>query len=90
MDVIGVLAACAERLGHMLVKAGDPALGHQVTSLDPAETSNATAHQEIDTNSIAVGLGLPADRVAPVECAIAPASDCRNPPADPRARHGEQ
>ncbi|MEU5375389.1 MULTISPECIES: hypothetical protein [unclassified Streptomyces] len=90
MDVIGVLAACAEHLVPMLVKAGDPALGHQVTSLAPAEASNATAHQEVETNSIAAGLGLPADRVAPVECTIARASDCRNPPADPRARHGEQ
>ncbi|HMG55804.1 MAG TPA: DNA repair ATPase, partial [Kofleriaceae bacterium] len=44
----------ASRLGMAFVKVNGPALGHQVTSLDPAEAPNATARQEIEK----VGLAL--------------------------------
>ena len=36
----------ASRLGLVFVKINGPALGHRVTSLDPAEAPNATARQE--------------------------------------------
>ncbi|MEV5475155.1 hypothetical protein AB0L66_22765 [Streptomyces sp. NPDC052207] len=90
MDVIGVLAASADRLGPMLVQVCNPALGHPVTSLDLNETPDATAHQEVETNSVAASLGLPTGRVASFESAIACVSDSHNPPADVRARHWEQ
>ena len=38
----------ADRLGMILVKVNGPALGHAVTSLDPAEAPNATARQEVE------------------------------------------
>jgi hypothetical protein len=44
----------AARLGLAFVKVNGPALGHRVTSLDPAEAPNATARQEIEK----VGLAL--------------------------------
>jgi len=44
----------AARLGLVFVKVNGPALGHRVTSLDPAEAPNATARQEIEK----VGLAL--------------------------------
>ncbi|WP_030871303.1 DNA repair ATPase [Streptomyces violaceoruber] len=44
----------AERLGLMLVKAGGPALGHGVTSLDPADAPNATARQEVEKINFAL------------------------------------
>ncbi|WP_157032482.1 AAA family ATPase, partial [Kitasatospora cheerisanensis] len=47
----------ADRLGLLLVKVNGPALGHQVTSLDPAEAPNATARQEIEKTNFALHAG---------------------------------
>ncbi|MFF9122610.1 DNA repair ATPase [Streptomyces sp. NPDC014889] len=47
----------ADRLGLMLVKISGPALGHTVTSLDPAEAPNATARQEIEKINFALAAG---------------------------------
>ncbi|WP_432185247.1 DNA repair ATPase [Streptomyces tendae] len=47
----------AERLGLMLVKVGGPALGHAVTSLDPADAPNATARQEVEKINFALAAG---------------------------------
>ncbi|WP_156722149.1 DNA repair ATPase [Streptomyces apocyni] len=47
----------ADRLGLVLVKVNGPALGHTVTSLDPAEAPNATARQEIDKINFALEAG---------------------------------
>ncbi|MFK0068272.1 DNA repair ATPase [Streptomyces sp. NPDC091046] len=47
----------AERLGLMLVKVSGPALGHAVTSLDPADAPNATARQEVEKINFALAAG---------------------------------
>ncbi len=47
----------AARLGLAFVKVNGPALGHEVTSLDPAEAPNATARQEIEKISLALEMG---------------------------------
>ncbi|MEU4982534.1 DNA repair ATPase [Streptomyces sp. NPDC021969] len=47
----------AERLGLMLVKVSGPALGHGVTSLDPADAPNATARQEVEKINFALAAG---------------------------------
>jgi hypothetical protein len=47
----------ADRLGLMLVKISGPALGHAVTSLDPAEAPNATARQEVEKINFALEAG---------------------------------
>ena len=47
----------ADRLGLVLVKVSGPALGHTVTSLDPAEAPNATARQEIEKINFALAAG---------------------------------
>ncbi|GAA3339409.1 DNA repair ATPase [Amorphoplanes nipponensis] len=47
----------ANRLGLVLVKVNGPALGHDVTSLDPAEAPNATARQEVEKITFALELG---------------------------------
>ena len=47
----------AARLGLAFVKVNGPALGHEVTSLDPAEAPNATARQEIEKVSLALEMG---------------------------------
>ncbi|GCB43922.1 DNA repair ATPase [Streptomyces sp. NL15-2K] len=44
----------ADRLGLILVKVNGPALGHAVTSLDPAEAPNATARQEVEKINFAL------------------------------------
>jgi len=44
----------AARLGMAFVKVNGPALGHRVTSLDPADAPDATARQEIEK----IGLAL--------------------------------
>ncbi|MFJ9670847.1 DNA repair ATPase [Streptomyces sp. NPDC101221] len=44
----------AERLGLMLVKVSGPALGHAVTSFDPADAPNATARQEVEKINFAL------------------------------------
>ncbi|MET7639688.1 DNA repair ATPase [Streptomyces sp. NPDC005438] len=47
----------ADRLGLLFVKVNGPALGHQVTSLDPAEAPNATARQEVEKINFALEAG---------------------------------
>jgi len=47
----------ASRLGLMFVKVNGPALGHSVTSLDPAEAPSATARQEVEKISFALECG---------------------------------
>ncbi|MFG2533089.1 DNA repair ATPase [Streptomyces sp. NPDC048516] len=47
----------ADRLGLLLVKISGPALGHWVTSLDPAEAPNATARQEIEKINFGLAAG---------------------------------
>ncbi|MGW3158452.1 DNA repair ATPase [Streptomyces sp. NPDC001089] len=47
----------ADRLGLLLVKVSGPALGHTVTSLDPAEAPNATARQEVEKINFALATG---------------------------------
>ncbi|MFD3921734.1 DNA repair ATPase [Streptomyces sp. NPDC058595] len=47
----------ADRLGLLLVKIDGPALGHSVTSLDPAEAPNATARQEVEKINFALAAG---------------------------------
>jgi MoxR-like ATPase len=47
----------AQRLGLAFVKVNGPALGHDVTSVDPAEAPNATARQEIDKVNLALEMG---------------------------------
>ncbi|WP_149830419.1 DNA repair ATPase [Streptomyces tailanensis] len=47
----------ADRLGLVLVKVNGPALGHAVTSLDPAQAPNATARQEIEKINFALEAG---------------------------------
>lgn len=47
----------ASRLGITLVKINGPALGHQVTSLDPSEARNASAREEIEKLNLAFEMG---------------------------------
>ncbi|MEZ7129756.1 DNA repair ATPase [Nonomuraea sp. AD125B] len=47
----------ASRLGLVFVKVNGPALGHRVTSLDPAEAPDATARQEVEKISFALETG---------------------------------
>ncbi|MFF8591829.1 DNA repair ATPase [Streptomyces sp. NPDC015220] len=47
----------ADRLGLMMVRVSGPALGHEVTSLDPAEAPDATSRQEIEKINFALAAG---------------------------------
>lgn len=47
----------AERLGLIFIKINGPALGHSVTSLDPATAPNAAARQELEKLNLAFALG---------------------------------
>ncbi len=47
----------AERLGMALVKVSGPGLGHDVTSLDPAQAPSATAAQEVERINLAFAMG---------------------------------
>lgn len=47
----------ASRLGLVFVKVNGPALGHAVTSLDPADAPDATSRQEIEKISFALEMG---------------------------------
>lgn len=47
----------ANRLGLVFVKVNGPALGHQVTSLDPAEATNASAREEVRRINLALEMG---------------------------------
>jgi hypothetical protein len=47
----------ANRLGLIFMKVNGPALGHQVTSIDPNDAPNATARQEVDKVNLALEMG---------------------------------
>ncbi|MEU8644385.1 DNA repair ATPase [Streptomyces sp. NPDC048674] len=47
----------ADRLGLLLVKISGPALGRDVTSLDPAEAPNVTARKEVEKINFALAAG---------------------------------
>ncbi|MEU8117998.1 DNA repair ATPase [Spirillospora sp. NPDC049024] len=47
----------ADRLGLALVKVDGPALGHGVTSLDPAKAPDATAAREVEKINFALDMG---------------------------------
>jgi hypothetical protein len=47
----------ADRLGIIFVKINGPAIGHQVTSLDPAEASNTGAREEVKKLNLAFEMG---------------------------------
>ncbi|GGQ16710.1 hypothetical protein GCM10010266_44960 [Streptomyces griseomycini] len=47
----------AHRLGLVLVRISGPALGHAVTSLDPAEAPDATARREVEKINFALAAG---------------------------------
>ncbi|ROO91077.1 MoxR-like ATPase [Actinocorallia herbida] len=47
----------ASRLGMVFVKVNGPALGHEVTSLDPADAPDATARQEVEKINFALEMG---------------------------------
>ncbi|EWC62541.1 hypothetical protein UO65_2131 [Actinokineospora spheciospongiae] len=47
----------ANRLGLVFVKVNGPALGHAVTSIDPADAPDATARQEVEKINFALELG---------------------------------
>ncbi|MEU7314852.1 DNA repair ATPase [Streptomyces sp. NPDC007083] len=52
-----LLEYVAERLGLLLVKVNGPALGSEVTSLDPAQAPHATARQELEKLNLALKAG---------------------------------
>lgn len=47
----------ANRLGITFMKINGPAIGHQVTSLDPSEAPNASAREEIEKLNLALEMG---------------------------------
>ena len=47
----------ANRLGLIFMKINGPAIGHRVTSLDPAEAPNAAAREEVDKLNLALEMG---------------------------------
>ncbi len=47
----------ANRLGLIFMKINGPAIGHRVTSLDPAEAPNAAARQELERLNLAFEMG---------------------------------
>lgn len=47
----------ANRLGLIFMKINGPAIGHQVTSLDPAEAPNAAAREEIHKLNLSLEMG---------------------------------
>jgi hypothetical protein len=47
----------ADRLGITYIKINGPALGHNVTSLDPGEAPNAAAREEIERLNLALEMG---------------------------------
>ena len=47
----------ANRLGLIFMKINGPALGHQVTSLDPSEATNAGAREEVEKLNLALEMG---------------------------------
>lgn len=55
-EIVDELAA-EGLLGLILVNVNGPALGHAVTSLDPAEAPNATARREVEKINFALEAG---------------------------------
>ncbi|MBL8741431.1 MAG: DNA repair ATPase, partial [Myxococcales bacterium] len=47
----------ANKLGLIFMKVNGPALGHEVTSIDPEDAPNATARQEVDKINLALEMG---------------------------------
>ena len=47
----------ANRLGVIFMKINGPAIGHQVTSLDPTEAPNAAAREEVEKLNLALEMG---------------------------------
>lgn len=47
----------ANRLGIVFMKINGPAIGHGVTSLDPAEAPNASAREEVEKLNLALEMG---------------------------------
>ncbi|PWJ44575.1 DNA repair ATPase [Sediminitomix flava] len=47
----------ASRLGLIFMKINGPAIGHQVTSVDPAEAPNATAKEELEKLNLSFEMG---------------------------------
>ncbi|MGQ5521929.1 DNA repair ATPase [Chitinimonas sp. PSY-7] len=47
----------ANRLGLVFVRVNCPSLGHEVTSLDPADAPNVTARQELEKLNLALVMG---------------------------------
>jgi hypothetical protein len=47
----------ASKLGLVFMKVNGPALGHDITSLDPAEAKNSTARQEVEKINLAFEMG---------------------------------
>ena len=47
----------ANRLGIVFMKINGPAIGHAVTSLDPAEAPNAAAREEVERLNLALEMG---------------------------------
>jgi hypothetical protein len=47
----------ASKLGLIFMKVNGPALGHEVTSIDPNDAPNATARQEVDKVNLALEMG---------------------------------
>ncbi|TWU18061.1 DNA repair ATPase [Allorhodopirellula heiligendammensis] len=47
----------ANRLGLVFMKINGPAIGHAVTSLDPAEAPNAAAREEVERLNLALEMG---------------------------------
>ncbi len=47
----------ANKLGLIFMKVNGPALGHEVTSIDPNDAPNATARQEVDKINLALEMG---------------------------------
>ncbi len=47
----------ANRLGVIFMKINGPAIGHQVTSLDPSEATNAAAREEVEKLNLALEMG---------------------------------
>ena len=47
----------ANRLGITFMKINGPAIGHQVTSLDPQEAPNASAREEVEKLNLALEMG---------------------------------
>lgn len=52
-----LLEYIANRLGIIFMKINGPAIGHKVTSLDPAEAPNAAAREEIEKLNLSLEMG---------------------------------